>query len=69
LLKRFAKIAGPVILLAFVADLFLFWLQGAPGGNWSRWLILAGELVIGIVFLRYARPPGLPSQTDQRELN
>ena len=67
-LKRFARVAGPVILLVFVADLFLFWLQGVSSGNWLRWLILAGELVIGIVFLLYARPSSLPDQT-KRELN
>ena len=68
LLKRFARVAGPVILLVFVADLFLFWLQGLSSGNWLRWLILAGELVIGIVFLLYAKSPSLPDQT-KRELN
>jgi len=64
-LKRFAQVAGPVILLVFVADLFLFWLQGASSGNWLRWLVLAGELVIGIVFLLYARSPSLPDQTKR----
>jgi len=68
LLKRFARVAGLVLLLVFVADLFLFWLQGVPSGNWLRWLILAGELALGIVFLLYARSPSLPDQT-KRELN
>jgi hypothetical protein len=68
LLKRFARVAGPVILLVFVADLFLFWLQGVSSGNWLRWLILAGELALGIVFLLYARSPSLPDQT-KRKLN
>lgn len=62
LLKRFAKIAGPEILLIFVVDLFLFWLQGFGGLSWLRWLILGGELLIGVglvLFVRISRT--LPS--------
>ncbi len=55
LLKRFARVAGPMLLLAFVADLALLWLQGAPGSG-QRWLVLAGEVAIGITWLVYARP-------------
>ncbi len=55
LLKRFARIAGPLLVLIFVADLFLLWLQGIATGNWMRWLALVGELAAGILLLWYAR--------------
>lgn len=55
LLKRFARITGPVLVCTFVVDLILFWLQGIGSGNWLRWLILAGELGIGIVLLVFAK--------------
>jgi|YNPBryantNP2012_1023418.scaffolds.fasta_scaffold00082_25 hypothetical protein len=53
LLRYFARIAGVLLLLIFAADLCLLWLQGGFGANWLRWLMLAGEPVIGIVFLWY----------------
>jgi hypothetical protein len=62
LLKRFARVAGPMLLLAFIADLVLLWLQGAPGSG-QRWLILAGELAIGMIWLVYARP-GPPKELN-----
>jgi hypothetical protein len=48
LLKRITRVTGPVLLGLFVVDLILFWLQGISSDNWLRWLILAGELGIGI---------------------
>ena len=54
LLKRFARITGPVLLGIFAVDAILFWLQG--GGGWARWLILVAELGLGIVLLVSARP-------------
>src|SRR3989304_1017541 len=51
LLRRFARIPGPVLLGIFGVDLILFWLQGVGGGNWLRWLILAAELGIGIALV------------------
>ncbi len=53
LFKYFARITGVLLLLIFAADLGLLWLQGGFGANWLRWLMLAGEPVIGIVFLWY----------------
>jgi len=55
LLKRFARVTGPVLLGLFVVDLILFWLGGISSGNWFRWLILAGELGIGLVMLVYTK--------------
>ena len=49
LMKRFSKITGPILLAIFVFDLTLYGLQGF--GNWLRWLILAGELALGISLL------------------
>jgi hypothetical protein len=51
LLRRFARVTGPVLLGIFGVDLILFWLQGVGGGDWLRWLILAAELGFGIVLL------------------
>ena len=51
LLKRFARVTGPLLLCVFVVDLILFWLQGIGGDNWLRWLILAAELVIGLALI------------------
>jgi hypothetical protein len=48
LMKCIARVTGPVLLGLFVVDLILFWLQGIGSDNWLRWLILAGELGIGI---------------------
>jgi len=55
LLKRFARVTGPVILSIFVVDLILFWLEGISGGNWLRWLILAAELGVGLAIYLFAK--------------
>jgi hypothetical protein len=51
LLRRFARITGPVLLCIFVVDLVFFWLQGISSDNWLRWLILATELGGGIALV------------------
>lgn len=56
LLKRFARVTGPVLLCIFCVDLILFWLQGSSGGNLLRWFMLAAELGIGIALLVSVRP-------------
>jgi len=48
---RGARVTGPVLLVMFLVDLALFWLQGAPGAVWIRWLILAAELVLGLALV------------------
>jgi len=63
LLKRFARVTGPVLLSIFGVDLILFWLQGVGGGDWLRWSILAAELGIGIALLVSARPQSKPDPT------
>ena len=63
LLKRFARVTGPVLLGIFGVDLILFWLQGVGRGDWLRWFILAAELGIGIVLLVSARPQSKPDPT------
>jgi hypothetical protein len=55
LLKRFARVTGPVLLCLFVVDLILFWLEGIGSGNWLRWIILAAELGIGTALLVSAK--------------
>ena len=60
LFKRFAKVTGPVLLAIFVVDLILFWVQGAGGGDWLRWFILAAELGLGITLLKMAASQSKP---------
>lgn len=55
LLRRFARITGPVLLGIFGVDLVLLWLQGTGGGYLLRWLILAAELGIGIALLVWVK--------------
>ena len=55
LLKRFARFTGPLLLIIFVVDLVLFWLQGIGGDNWMRWLILAIELIVGLGLFVFGR--------------
>ena len=55
LLKRFAKVTGPVLLVIFGVDLTLFLLQGIGTGGWLRWFMLVAELSAGIVLLMLAR--------------
>jgi hypothetical protein len=57
LLKRFARVTGPVFLGIFGVDLILFWLQGVGRGDLLRWFLLAAELGIGIALLVLVRPP------------
>lgn len=56
LLRRFARIAGLELLLIFLADLFLLWVQGW-NATWPRWLILGSELVSGIALVVFSRLP------------
>jgi hypothetical protein len=64
LFRRFAKIAGPEFLFIFLADLVLLWLQSPGGYDWFRWLILGGELLIGVALITFVirqkklLPPG-----------
>ena len=55
LVKRFARVTGPILLCIFVVDLILFWLQGIGGHDWLRWLILLAELIVGSVLVVYGR--------------
>ena len=61
LLKRFAKVTGPVLLGIFSVDLILFWMQNVGGSGWLRSSVLAAELGIGIVLLMLARVQPKPN--------
>lgn len=54
LLRRFAGIAGLELLLIFVADALLLWVQGGRTG-WARWLIMGSELLVGVGLLLFSR--------------
>lgn len=59
LLRRFARMLAPQLLLLFAVDAALFALQGLQGGP-LRWLILIVELGLGIGSLIVARgAPGV----------
>lgn len=55
LVKRIAKIIGIELLLIFGADFVLSILQGLSVSMWSRWLIVIGELALGIAATLFAR--------------
>ena len=57
LLKRFAKLIGPGLLLIFVVDLLLLIMQGGSTAPLSRWVILASELFFGIGLFLFAKSP------------
>lgn len=56
LLKRFARFAGPLLILLFLADGYLLWVRGLSSTTWLRWLILAVELAGGILLILFGRP-------------
>jgi hypothetical protein len=53
LVKRFARIFGPTLLLLFVVDLANLLMQGINTAIWSQWLVLAGELLGGLLITFY----------------
>ncbi len=55
LIKRFARITGPLVLCIFIVDSILFLLQGIYADNWFRLLIISVELVVGIILVVYSR--------------
>ena len=55
LVKRFARLTGPLLLCIFVVDSILFWIQGNGANNWLRLLIIIAELVVGLILVIFAR--------------
>ena len=53
LVKRFARVFGPGLLLLFLVDLANLLMQGINSAVWAQWLLLAGELLIGVFITRY----------------
>ena len=58
LVKRFARLTGPLMLSIFIVDFILFWLQGSYSADWFRWMILSAELVIGLLLVMYVKKKG-----------
>lgn len=56
LLKSFARFAGPLLILLFLADGYLLYVAGFSSAGWLRWTILAGELVLGILLTVFSQP-------------
>lgn len=54
-LKRFARVTGPILLCIFIVDLIIFWIQGISANDWLRWLILTAELGIGLALFLYGK--------------
>jgi hypothetical protein len=63
LLKRFARITGPMLLAIFAVDLIQVWLLGISSNGWLRWLILGVELTIGLGMYVYYKSR-VPSKTN-----
>lgn len=55
LLRRFAEVAGIEVLIIFACDLLLALMQGAAASGWVRWLIIAAELLLGVVLFLFGR--------------
>jgi hypothetical protein len=62
LLKRFARVTAPVLLILFVNDLLLVIVQGVSKAGWLQWLALVVELGAGIGLLAYNKTQ-LPSKS------
>ena len=60
--RRCARVAGPELLLIFVADLFLLLVQRGAGRSWWRWLILASEIVGGVALFCFGRSSRKPAR-------
>jgi hypothetical protein len=60
LLRRIAKVTGPILLAIFVVDIFRLWMSGSAGGSWLRWLALGIEVIAGIGLLVYAKTRSAP---------
>jgi hypothetical protein len=52
LMKRFARVFGPGLLALFLVDLFNLLVLEMSSAGWSQWLLLAGELLIGVLITR-----------------
>ena len=52
LMKRFARVFGPGLLVLFLVDLFNLLMLGMSSAGWPQWLLLAGELLIGVLITR-----------------
>jgi hypothetical protein len=63
LLKRFAKVTAPLLLILFASDLLLIFVQGVDQGSWLQWLALAVELGAGIVLLMFYKNRFTPKST------
>lgn len=74
ILRRFAKIAGWVLLLIAAADVLLLFLQGLVGAGSLRWVVIAAEVGLGVGFSWIGRRataprPGQHSLEDESRLN
>jgi len=65
LMKRFARIFGPELLVLFLADLFNLLMLGLRSAGWSQWLLLAGELLIGVLITRFGHKALTPDPSPQ----
>ena len=52
LMKRFARVFGPGLLVLFLVDLFNLLMLGMRSTGWPQWLLLAGELLLGVLITR-----------------
>jgi hypothetical protein len=63
ILKRFAKVTAPLLLILFAIDLLLVFVQGVGKAGWLQWLALLVELGAGIVLLLFYKNRFTPKPT------
>ncbi len=63
ILKRFAKVTAPLLLILFAIDLLLVFVQGIGKAGWLQWLALLVELGAGIVLLLFYKDRFTPKPT------
>jgi len=63
ILKRFARVTAPLLLILFAIDLLLVFVQGVGKAGWLQWLALLVELGAGIVLLVFYKTRLTPKST------
>jgi len=53
LIRRFARVFGPALLLLFAVDLANLLMLGINSAGWAQWLLLVGELFGGVLITYY----------------
>lgn len=63
--QRFARVAGILLILIFLADLLQNLMLGAGEVGWLRWLLTVTELVLGAALISLSRLKPAPPSLNQ----